>query len=97
MPDGKRLRDAQCDGTMRSSSPLRRKEPAMLLLLRFTGHKKLASILSLLTTVGGFAFAIATRNHSWLIMSVLGLGLSFLQLRHQRSEGSAAGSTATKS
>ena len=69
----------------------------MVLLLRFTGHKKLANILSLLTTVAGFAFAIVTRNHSWLIMSIAGLGLSFLQIRHQRREGSAAGSAATKS
>jgi hypothetical protein len=40
----------------------------MLLLLRFTGHKK-----------------------------ILGLGLSFLQIRHQRREASAAGSATTKS
>jgi hypothetical protein len=66
----------------------------MLLLLRFTGHKKIANILSLLTTVAGFAFAIVTRNHSWLIMSVLGLGLSFLQIRHQHRE--ATGSTTPK-
>jgi hypothetical protein len=28
---------------MGSSSPLRRKEPAMVLLLRFTGHTKIAA------------------------------------------------------
>ena len=66
----------------------------MLLLLRFTGHKKLANILSLLTTVAGFAFAIVTRNHSWLIMSIAGLGLAFLQLRHQHRE--ATGSATPK-
>jgi hypothetical protein len=69
----------------------------MLLLLRFTGHKKIANILSLLTTVAGFAFAIVTHNHAWLIMSLLGLGLSFLQIRHQRRKGPAAGSSGIKS
>jgi hypothetical protein len=69
----------------------------MVLLLRFTGHKKIANILSLLTTVAGLAFAIVTDNHTWLIMSFAGLGLSFLQLRHQRREGSAAGSASIKS
>jgi hypothetical protein len=67
----------------------------MVLLLRFTGHKKIANLLSLLTTVAGLAFAIVTGNHSWLIMSIVGLGLSFLQIRHQRRE--AAGSATTKS
>jgi hypothetical protein len=82
---------------MKSSSPLRRKEPAMLLLLRFTGHKKLASVLGLLTTFAGLAFGIVTHNHVWLITALLGLGLSFLQIRHQRQEAAAAGSAADKS
>ena len=64
----------------------------MLLLLRFTGHKKLASVLGLLTTFAGLAFGIVTHNHVWLITALLGLGLSFLQIRHQRREASAAGS-----
>ena len=49
------MRITQDGVTMESSSPPRRKEPAMLLLLRFTGHKKLASILSLLTTIADSA------------------------------------------
>ena len=49
---------------------------------------------SLLTTVAGFALAIVTHNHSWLIMSIVGLGLSFLQIRHQRREAAATGSGA---
>jgi hypothetical protein len=67
----------------------------MLLLLRFTGHKKLANILSLLTTVAGLTLAVLTHNHMWLITGLLGLGLSFLQLRHQRREGTtgSAGSS----
>ncbi|HEY6502284.1 MAG TPA: hypothetical protein VIZ20_22845 [Streptosporangiaceae bacterium] len=60
----------------------------MLLLLRFTGHKKIANILSLLTTVAGLTLAVVMHNHVWLITGLLGLGLSFLQLRHQRREGS---------
>jgi hypothetical protein len=86
----KNLRITQLGVTMKSSSPLRRKEPAMLLLLRFTGHKKLASVLGLLTTVAGLTFGILTHNHMWLITSLVGLGLSFLQLRHQRQEASSA-------
>ncbi len=62
----------------------------MLLLLRFTGHKKLATILGLLITVAGLTFAVVTHNHTWLITALVGLGLSFLQIRHQRREGSAA-------
>ena len=72
----------------------------MLLLLRFTGHKKLASVLGLLTTFAGLAFGIVTHNHMWLITALLGLGLSFLQIRHQRREataGGTAGSGADKS
>ena len=62
----------------------------MVLLLRFTGHKKIATILSLLTTVAGLTFAVLTHNHTWLITGLVGLGLSFLQIRHQHRE--AAGS-----
>ena len=65
----------------------------MLLLLRFTGHKKLASILSLITTVAGLTFAIATHNHTWLIMSLAGLALSFLQIRHQHREATTGSTT----
>jgi hypothetical protein len=97
MLDEKILRDTQNDGTMKSSSPSRRKEPAMLLLLRFTGHKKLASVLGLLTTIAGLAFGVVTHNHVWLITALLGLALSFLQLRHQRREAAAAGPAAGKS
>ena len=57
------MRITQDGVTMESSSPPRRKEPAMLLLLRFTGHKKLASILSLLTTIADSAAgSTATRS-----------------------------------
>ena len=69
----------------------------MLLLLRFTGHKKIANVLSLLTTVAGLTLAVATRNHVWLITGLLGLGLSFLQIRHQHREATATGSPADKS
>jgi hypothetical protein len=69
----------------------------MLLLLRFTGHKKIANVLSLLATVAGFACAIGAHHHSWLIMSFASLGLSCLQIRHQRREDSAAGSATTRS
>lgn len=63
----------------------------MLLLLRFTGHKKLATILGVLTSVAGVALAVVTHHHNtWLITAIVGLGLSFLQLRHQRREGSAS-------
>jgi hypothetical protein len=62
----------------------------MLLLLRFTGHQKLASILGLLTTIAGFAVAVITGNHSWLIMSIASLGLSFLQIRHQHREATGS-------
>ncbi|MBV9792468.1 MAG: hypothetical protein JO016_00895 [Actinobacteria bacterium] len=62
----------------------------MLLLLRFTGHKKLATILGVLTSVASVALAVVTHNHTWLITAIVGLGLSFLQLRHQRREGSAS-------
>ena len=62
----------------------------MLLLLRFTGHKKLANILSLLTTVAGLTLAVLTRNHVWLITGLLGLGLSFLQIRHQHREATGS-------
>jgi hypothetical protein len=55
----KNLRTAQSGARMRSSSQARRKEPAMLLLLRFTGHKKIANILSLLTTVAGLTLAVS--------------------------------------
>jgi hypothetical protein len=68
----------------------------MLLLLRFTGHKKLASVLGLLTTVAGLTFAVVTHNHVWLVTALLGLGLSFLQIRHQRREA-AAGESSTGS
>jgi hypothetical protein len=61
----------------------------MLLLLRFTGHKKIANILSLLTTVAGLTLAVVFHDQRWLITGLLGLGLSFLQIRHQRREGSA--------
>jgi hypothetical protein len=91
MLNEKILRNAQNDGTMKSSTSLRRKEPAMLLLLRFTGHKKLASVLGLLTTIAGLAFAVVTHNHVWLVTALLGLGLSFLQIRHQRREASGRG------
>ncbi|MBV9793584.1 MAG: hypothetical protein JO016_06545 [Actinobacteria bacterium] len=66
----------------------------MLLLLRFTGHKKLATILGVLTSVAGVALAVVTHNHTWLITAIVGLGLSFLQMRHQRREdaGHSAGS-----
>jgi hypothetical protein len=94
---GKSLRDTQDGVTMKTSSPLRRKEPAMLLLLRFTGHKKLASVLGLVTTIAGLTFGVVTHNHMWLITSLVGLGLSFLQIRHQRQEAAAAGSAAGKS
>jgi hypothetical protein len=63
----------------------------MVLLLRFTGHKKIATILSLLTTIAGLTFAVLTHNHTWLITGLVGLGLSFLQIRHQHRE--ATGST----
>jgi len=62
----------------------------MVLLLRFTGHKKIATILSLLTTVAGLTFAVLTHNHTWLITGLVGLGLSFLQIRHQRREATTA-------
>jgi hypothetical protein len=74
---------------MTLSSPSWRKEPAVLLLHRFTGHKKLASVLGLLTTVAGLAFGVVTHNHVWLVTALLGLGLSFL-IRHQRREAAAA-------
>jgi hypothetical protein len=66
----------------------------MVLLLRFTGHKKIATILSLLTSVAGLTFAVLTHNHTWLITGLLGLGLSFLQIRHQHRE--ATGSATPK-
>jgi hypothetical protein len=69
----------------------------MLLLLRFTGHKKVANILSALTTVVGLTLAVLTHNHMWLITGLLGLGLSFLQIRHQHREAAATGSPADKS
>jgi hypothetical protein len=69
----------------------------MLLLLRFTGHKKIANLLSLLTTVAGLTLAVVTHNHVWLITGLLGLGLSFLQLRHQRREATASESGADQS
>jgi hypothetical protein len=62
----------------------------MLLLLRFTGHKKTATILSLLTTIAGLTFAVLTHNHTWLITGLLGLGLSFPQIRHQHREATTA-------
>jgi hypothetical protein len=62
----------------------------MVLLLRFTGHKKIATILSLLTTVAGLTFAVLTHNHTWLITGLAGLVLSFLQLRHQHREATTA-------
>ncbi|HEX3751533.1 MAG TPA: hypothetical protein VHW06_13310 [Streptosporangiaceae bacterium] len=55
-----------------------------------TGHQKIASILSVLTTVAGLTFAIITGNHSWLIMSIASLGLSFLQIRHQHREATGS-------
>jgi hypothetical protein len=58
----------------------------MLLLLRFTGHKKLATILGVLTSIAGLTLAVVTHNHTWLISAIVGLGLSFLQLRHQQRE-----------
>ena len=58
----------------------------MLLLLRFTGHKNIANILSVLTTAAGLTFAVLTGNHAWLITGLFGLGLSFLQIRHQHRE-----------
>ena len=69
----------------------------MLLLLRFTGHKKIANILSLLSTAVGLTLAVVTHNHIWLIAGLLGLGLSFLQIRHQRREATATGSPNDKS
>ena len=65
----------------------------MLLLLRFTGHKKIANILSVISTVAGLTLAVLTHNHVWLITGLLGLGLSFLQIRHQRREAAGAGSS----
>ena len=61
----------------------------MVLLLRFTGHKKIANILSVLTTAAGLTLAVLTHNHVWLITGLPGLGLSFLQIRHQRREAAA--------
>jgi hypothetical protein len=55
----------------------------MLLLLRITGHKKIANILSLLTAVTGLALGVLTHSQMWLVTGLLGLGLSFLQLRRQ--------------
>jgi hypothetical protein len=69
----------------------------MLLLLRFTGHKKIANVLSLLTTVASLTFAVVTHNHVWLITGLLGLGLSFLQIRHQHREATATGSPTDES
>jgi hypothetical protein len=68
----------------------------MVLLLRFTGHKKIANILSVLTTIAGLTLAVLTHNHMWLVTGLLGLGLSFLQIRHQHREA-AAGGNASKS
>ena len=64
----------------------------MLLLLRFTGHQKLASVLGLLTTIASLTFGVITHNHVWLITGCLSLVLSAAQIRHQRQAGSAAGS-----
>ncbi len=64
----------------------------MLLLLRFTGHKKLASVLGLLTTIAGLALGVVTGNHLLLITGCLSLVLSLVRSRHQRQAGSAAAS-----
>jgi positive regulator of sigma E activity len=61
----------------------------MLLLLRYSGHTKIANILSVLSTVAGLAMAVLTHNQTWLITGLLGLGLSFLQLRRQRRVAAA--------
>ena len=62
----------------------------MVLLLRFTGHRKTATILSLLTTIAGLTFAVITHNHTWLITGLAGLVLSFLQIRHQHHQATTA-------
>ena len=69
----------------------------MLLLLRYSGHSTIANILSVLTTVAGLTLAVLTHNHVWLITGLLGLGLSFLQIRHQRREAAASGSDSSNS
>jgi hypothetical protein len=54
-------------------------------------NKNIANILSVLTTVAGLTFAVLTGNHAWLITGLLGLGLSFLQIRHQHREATTVG------
>ena len=44
------------------------------------------------SSIWGLAFGIVTHNHMWLFTALLGLGLSFLQIRHQRREATAGGS-----
>jgi hypothetical protein len=61
----------------------------MLLLLRYSGHSTIANILSVLTTVAGLTMAVVTHNHTWLITGLLGLGLSFLQIRRQHRVAAA--------
>jgi D-alanyl-lipoteichoic acid acyltransferase DltB (MBOAT superfamily) len=64
----------------------------MLLLLRLTNHKKLATILGLLSNIAFLALAVVTHNHTLLISGVIFMGLSILQFRHQRREASASAS-----
>ena len=66
------------------------KETAMLLLLRFTGQKKLASVLGLFSAIAGLALGVVHHNHVWLFTALLGAGASFLRTRHQRREAAGA-------
>ena len=56
----------------------------MLLLLRLTNHKRLATILGLLSNIAFLALGVITRNHTLLISGVIFMALSVVQFQHQR-------------
>jgi uncharacterized membrane protein (DUF441 family) len=56
----------------------------MLLLLRLTNHKKLATILGLISNVAFLALGVVTHNRTLLISGVIFMALSVVQFQHQR-------------
>ena len=57
----------------------------MLLLLRLTNHKKLATMLGLVFNVAFLTLGIVTHNRTLLISGGIFMALSVVQFRHQHS------------